>query len=812
MPPDLHEQLQKSLGATYSLDRELGGGGMSRVFVAEEVALGRKVVVKVLPADLAEGVSAERFAREIQMAARLQQANIVPLIATGQADGLPYYTMPFVEGQSLRDRLEQQKTLSIPETISILRDVARALAYAHDKGVVHRDIKPENVLISGHAAVVTDFGIAKAISAARDSSEEGITQVGTSIGTPQYMAPEQAAGDPSTDHRADIYSFGCLAYELLCGKTPFGGLVIHQLFRAHMMEPPTPIQDLRPDVPPALANLVLKCFAKDPADRPQSAREILQSLEGGTTPVTNGVASAPVETFRTNAAVAVRSGVRRGAIVAALIGLGALGTLLAIRTRSSAGTGAPLLAVLPFTTAADDSASQYLADGTSDELAIALSKIPGVRVAARAASDHFRGKRDIDLRAVRSALGVEYVITGSVARAGPDVKVAIHLAKTSDGSDVWSQSFHRVSSDIFGVQDDLARATSEELGALLSTKVPTSTAAARESAHGTKDPDAYALYLEGQFLVRRRNVRQAKDAFEHAIARDSNFARAYSGLSEALAFFPQFTGTAATQVFDAATAAANRALALDSTLAQAHVSLGLVYMNAFMWEQAGLNFRRAVELDPGDASARLQYGRFLVHTGRLREARTEIDRAKQLDPFSGIIAAWSGYILYQSGKLADAVAECTRAIQFDSTNAVVLAISSFVSLGAKNDAVAVRYADKEADAPQFNGYTAYVNGAVGDRAKAEAIIHRLESRQPTPWFGEMAIAMGYLGLRDTTHALAALERSTDMRDAWTSYIPLCDPMYDPIRSSARFAQLLSRVGLDLRVFVPPPGGRCGGAS
>ena len=242
MPPSVRDQLQTTLGAAYTLGRELGGGGMSRVFVARDASLERDVVVKVLAPELAAGVSAERFTREIKLAAGLQQANIVPLLAAGETNGLPYYTMPFVDGLSLRARLERNGALPAGEAISVLRDVVRALAYAHEHGVVHRDIKPENILLSGDAAVVTDFGIAKALAASKTQAPGGtLTQVGTSIGTPAYMAPEQAAGDPATDHRADLYALGCVAYEMLAGAAPFAGRPVHQLFAAHMNDVPAPL-------------------------------------------------------------------------------------------------------------------------------------------------------------------------------------------------------------------------------------------------------------------------------------------------------------------------------------------------------------------------------------------------------------------------------------------------------------------------------------------------------------------------------------------------------------------------------------------
>src|SRR5688572_27625535 len=278
----LREQLQQTLGSSYTLERELGGGGMSRVFLAEESALGRKVVIKVLPPEIAAGVSVERFRREIQLAARLQHPHIVPVLSSGEMEGVPYYTMPFVEGESVRARLARSGALSITEAIGILRDVAKALAYAHERGIVHRDIKPDNVLLSGGSATVADFGIAKAIAAARADGDTGVatlTQIGSSLGTPAYMAPEQAAADPSTNHRADIYAFGCMAYELLAGRPPFVAKNPQRLLAAQMSDDPESILQHRADTPPQLADLVMRCLVKDADDRPQSARELVQVVD-----------------------------------------------------------------------------------------------------------------------------------------------------------------------------------------------------------------------------------------------------------------------------------------------------------------------------------------------------------------------------------------------------------------------------------------------------------------------------------------------------------------------------------------------------
>ncbi len=294
---DLRDQLQDHLGQAFRIERELGGGGMSRVFVATEVRLSRQVVVKVLSPELAQGLNAERFEREILLAASLQQANIVPVLAAGDVGGLPYFTMPFVDGESLRNRIG--RGMPIAQVTAIVRDVAKALAYAHQRGIVHRDIKPDNVLLSGGTAVVTDFGIAKALSASRtDGGQHAtLTSVGTSIGTPAYMAPEQVAGDPNIDHRVDLYALGCMAFELLTGKSPFADHPPQRMLAAHLSEIPRPVESVRPDCPPALALLVARLLEKDPADRLGSAEEVVQLLDQAATTSSPTTALTPKGRF-----------------------------------------------------------------------------------------------------------------------------------------------------------------------------------------------------------------------------------------------------------------------------------------------------------------------------------------------------------------------------------------------------------------------------------------------------------------------------------------------------------------------------------
>src|SRR5204863_5006280 len=336
---ELSERLQTALGTAYRVERELGGGGMSRVFVAEETRLGRRVVIKVLPPDLALEMRMDRFNREIQLSASLQHPHIVPLLAAGGADDILYYTMPLVEGEALRTRLSRDGELPVRDAVRILKDVADALAYAHARGVVHRDIKPDNVLLSGHHAVVADFGVAKAVSQAK--TESGLTSVGVALGTPAYMAPEQAAGDPNIDARADIYAFGAMAYEMLTGRSPFAGMAPHQMLAAHVTEPVTPITNRRAAIPSALAELVMACLAKNPADRPQRADEILQVLDGIATPSGSQAITSSAATMRHLLRRPRNRALAFGAAAAILL----VGGWVALRPRSAAVLDANRIAI-----------------------------------------------------------------------------------------------------------------------------------------------------------------------------------------------------------------------------------------------------------------------------------------------------------------------------------------------------------------------------------------------------------------------------------------------------------------------------------
>jgi eukaryotic-like serine/threonine-protein kinase len=809
---DLGTYVQTALGDAYAIEREFGGGGMSRVFVAREHALGRTVVVKVLRPVLAAGISAERFAREVRVIAALQHPNVVPLFTAGEAGGLPYYVMPYVRGESLRARLTREGPLPTADALSVLRDVARALAFAHEQGVVHRDVKPENVLLAGDAAVVTDFGIAKAVVAAADPGARKVSEasvrelrtlsiIGTTIGTPAYMAPEQAAGDPRVDHRADLYAWGVMAYELLAGVHPFADRITPQeLLSAHLSQTPAPLSHNAPELSPTLGALVMRCLEKDPARRPQSAREILDAVAIVATPSTSDVVARWRGHGRVPRVVLTGAG-----LLAAVLLVYLATTWRDDRSDSRALATAPSLAVLPFDDVGGDTANAYFGNGIAAEISTALSKAGELRVASPTSVAAYRASHDVDVRALGRQLGVSAVLEGRVRRSGDRMRLTVQLTSVADGLTLWSDAYERQVTDVFRVQDEIARSIVGALRARLpgiSATHPGRVAA----SPGTTNLEAYDLYLRGSFLLERRGsgVAKAVGYFERAIAEDSTFARAHAGLAYALVIWPNFGGPSPRTVERRATAAARRALALDSMLAEAYLALAVVHGGALRWREAGEAYGRAIAADSGYAPGEVQYGHYLLHVGRVAEAEAPLRRGRAADPLSGTGSVQLAYCLALLGRYDEALAESRRAYDLDSSLAVVhstLARALLIS-GRPDEARALARA---ALPIPFNGIAAYILGATGDRAAAATIVRELEARPRGEWQTKRTLAYAYLGLGDTTRALTALDDAA--RAGEGPLVPLVDPMFDPLRRSERFAAAVRRFGLDERIFTALRGGR-----
>lgn len=783
----LPDSLQRALGEAYAVERELGGGGMSRVFLATDTALGRQVVIKVLAPELAEGVNRERFGREILLAAQLQHPHIVPVLAAGTAGELPYYIMPFVAGESLRALLSQRGALPAREAVPILRDVARALAFAHSRGVVHRDIKPENVLLSGGVAMVTDFGVAKALAEGRaQPAAGGLASVGTSLGTLAYMAPEQAAADPDVDHRADLYSFGVMAFELLHGQAPFAGLGARELLTAIVATEPPGLETLVPDVPLPLAGVVRRCLAKAPEDRPVSAAEVVAALEGALTPSGAAAATLTLPGPRiSRRAVALLTAV-------ALIG-GALTTGWVLRHRSAPPAVAPnSVAVLPLVRVGGTVEDDYFVDGITDELTTALSRVPSLKVASSASAFAFRGRGDIDVREVGRELGVATVLAGTVRKDRDRMRVTVQLSGSADGIVRWAESYEREVTGMLAIKDEISRGVILALSPALDTS-------ASASAPATRDVEAWDLYLRGRFFWRQRGtaaLRSAAAYFERAIARDSNFARAWAGLADAAALLPAYGPTPVDSVLPIAEHAASRAVLLDSTLPEAHAALGQLYRSVGRWAESERALDHAIRADSAYAPAHQWQGELFAVLGRFDAAARAMERARALDPMSPIITGELGYVRALAGRWDSAVVAGRRAIQLapELWTGYAFLGSAYLWHGDATEAVSLLgRAMSLAPENPFGGVLAYAYAKAGNRARAEELAATLESSAAAGRASPTTVAIALTGLGRTDEAMHWLEKAIDARDGFLYASSLRVPWFDALRTDPRFQELSRRM-------------------
>jgi serine/threonine-protein kinase len=784
---------------------------MSTVFVAQDNSLGRTVVVKVLPYELAATVSVDRFKREIMLSAALQHPHIVPVLSAGETDGLPFFIMPFVEGESLRARLSRGP-LSVREAVSILKDVARALAYAHGRGVIHRDIKPDNILLSSGSATVTDFGVAKAISASREGtrtpqpSRAGtITLVGTSIGTPAYMAPEQAAGDPLTDHRADLYALGIVGYEMLVGTPPFHGRAPQQLLAAQLTEPPAPIGNRRYDVPAALAELIMRLLEKDPNKRPRTAAEVTRALED------------PAVVSGTFASATLPSQQRPRRVLWALAGAGILASVAAggawISNRRAdapvangtatvaAVTANKSIAVMPLVNISRDTSDAYFASGMTAEVTNALSRIPGLRVAS--GSDGVAREQTGNPTDIGKALNVNMVLFGTVQREKDRLRVTARLVNTTDGLTVWSDMFERDAKDVFKVQDDISAAIVAAISPQLSPAAAASATAVAVAPgdHGTNDLQAYDLYLRGRYFFEKRGeagLRGALDYFEQAAKKDSTFARAYAGIANVYALLPLYANVRMDSVAPLALVAINRAIALDSTLPEAFASRATLLQAGWRWSEAERDYRHALKLDPNSATTHQWYGELLLLTGRTADAQTQLKRATALDPLSPIIFGSYGLALAVAHANDSAIVVAKHAVELDSTLLVTRFMlgSVYLQTGRLPDAVRELEVANRIDSTsvQTEGLLGFAYAKTGNTARAAAIAARLEAGIGRTSGSAAAAARIYLGLGDNARALGLLERAAANHDSFYSSEALGEGFFDPVRSDPRFTAILAKVG------------------
>ncbi len=745
---DLLQQFTFAIADRYAVQRELGAGGAATVYLARDLKHDRDVALKVLRPDLS--VIRDRFTREITLVANLRHPHILPLHDSGEAAGLLFYVMPYVKGETIGDRLERDGRMAPTDAIRIAREVAGALDYAHRRGVIHRDIKPANILIEEGHAIVADFGVALTVE---HREHDKITQPGLAVGTPAYMSPEQVSADSDLDARSDIYSLGCVLHEMLTGQPPFDGRSLRAIMAKRLTTTPPAVSSIRNDIPSGLDAVIQTSLAIKPEDR-----------------------------FATAAAL-------EDALAAVEAGEPTVGTdHSAGRPRS--------IAVLPFVNMSTDSENEFFSDGVTEDIINALTKIPGLRVAARTSAFAFKGKGE-DVRTIGRQLNVATVLEGSVRRAANRIRITAQLISVDDGYHIWSDQYDRELDDVFAVQDELSCSIVEMLKGELGVTGETRTLVKPP----TKNMVAYDLYLKGRFFWNRRGkgLLRAREFFEQAIAEDSGYAQAYAGLGDTYSLLGWYRALPPDEAFPKAKEAAQRAIALDESLAEAHTSLAFALMCYDRdWHEVETQFVRALQLNPGYATTHHWYAEFLMTRGRLEEAIDAAEHAQQLDPL-GLIIKTVVAMAYYFARQYDRSAEIGREIldmEPRFTPAYIWLGLAYLQLGLEREAIEVFKTEHDL-APERPTTLAFLGAAYarrGDRADAERILTDLASVDDGVYVAafDRALIELYLGRREA--ALEALEAAEEERAVWLAWAKV-DPMLDPLRDEPRFQQVLAKLGL-----------------
>jgi eukaryotic-like serine/threonine-protein kinase len=815
---ELRRRLQTALEGRYSIERELGQGGMATVFLARDVRHGRSVAIKLLDPAVTSTIGVERFLREISITARLQHPHVLTLIESGEQAGLVYYVMPHIEGESLRIRLGHQPPLSMTGAVWIAREVADALHYAHGHGVIHRDVKPENILVADGHAWVADFGIARALEASGDKS---LTMAGLPIGTPAYMSPEQAEGRPDVDGRSDVYSLGCVLFEMLSGRPPFLGRSARAVMNQHVATPPPSILEFRPDLPRPLAAAVDRAISKDRADRFATAKDFGTALQS--------VAASAVTTEPTPPdphARAAASGVRRalagdgeehrgsraGAlliIAAALAALALVATTLlswtgrpGAESRTDPAPAAPAaaspergyttsIAVMPLAAYSTDSQSAFLSEGLTEEIIAQLARIRNLKVISRTSVVALASK-GLTVPEIARTLGVRHVLEGSVQRSADRIRVTLQLIDAGTDAHLWAESYDRSFKDVIGLRQEIAG----KVAGALAMAVPGVEAAA---AGSTKVSPGYEAYLRGSYWVDRislEGIDRAITAFEDAIRADSSYAPAYAGLSSALQKWvgmgvPRSREPYAT--FARAAAMADRAVALDSTLAAGYLARATLRIEA--WAPDSLvraDIERATTRMPNSGSGRMAYALSLAREGRYAEAIAESQTALLLDPLSADMHAAAALTALGGHRYDLALQESRRTLSLDP---------QFVG-GSAIDAIALLEqgrADEclRLDLRPFPEVRAMCLQGAGQASEASRLADSVSSAYAAGGAARVfqlgLLAAYYARLGDPRRAALWLERAYAISPDPFEFRALDSGMFDRAREDPQFRATLARL-------------------
>lgn len=771
------ERLRAAVADRYTIERELGRGAMATVYLARDAKHDRWVALKVMHAELAAALGTARFLQEIRIAAQLQHPHVLALFDSGEAGNHLYYVMPYVEGESLRSRLARERQLPLDEAIALTRAIAGALDYAHRHHVVHRDIKPENILLQDGHPLVADFGVALAVTRAGGAR---LTETGLSLGTPQYMSPEQALADAQIDGRSDQYSLACLFYEMLTGEPPYRGISAQAVIARHLADPVPHVRTVR-SVPEHVERAITRGLAKAPADRFPSVAAFGDALAGhGEPPAHSG-----------------RGGARR--VIGAAVGVAVLLAIAAVgwsRVQHGGAGGRAIrsLAVLPLENVGGDPHNEYFSDGISDGLLTALSSVPGLRVASRTSSFLFRGANATDVRDIGRRLDVAAVLEGAVQREGSRLRVHTSLVDAGNGLTLWSERYERDGQDVFKVEDEISQAVVRAL-----TPTLTGEPVAHLARGGTDNLDAYDAYLRARYVFNRftePDLRESIRLYQQALDKDPRYARAWAGIAESWAYLAD-DYVAPRDAEPNVKAAALRALAFDSTVAEAHAALGTeLYEYEWKFDSGGRELRRALALAPNLFLAQFSYHGYLLATGHPDSALAVLTRAQALDPLSVLDALILGRFFGIVGRYDRAADSYRHALEL-APNTVPALIGLGESLLAEGQTTAADSVLRIAHGlvpPAMDYLFASAEASEGHRAVALRLVGELERLAQTRYVRPEEIAAVYAHLGDADHAFQWLDSAYAARSSYVLALKV-DRTWAPLRSDPRFAALAQRIGL-----------------
>jgi serine/threonine protein kinase/TolB-like protein/Tfp pilus assembly protein PilF len=792
---------------SYEIVGIAGAGGMGEVYRARDTVLGREVAIKVLPSILSRDADRlRRFEQEARAAAALNHPNILSIHQFGTQDNFPYMVSEFLEGETLRVRLERGP-LPVGKAIDYTLQMLNGLAAAHEKNIVHRDLKPENLFLTTSGWLkILDFGLAKLQRpqelAARDATPTlaSGTVPGMIIGTVGYMSPEQVPGQ-EVDHRSDIFALGAIFYEMLSGKRAFQGATPADTLTAILNHDPPALIGTIPNITPPLDRIIHRCLEKDPKERFQSAKEAEFALRA----LSDAGPFAVGDAFKKLPSSALQRPwiPRRTAALAALAFVGILGLLVAAnvggvrdRLRGQVGPRIQSLAVLPLANLSGDPGQDYFADGMTEAMIAELAQISALRVISRTSVMQYKGVKK-PLPEIARELHVDTVIEGSVLRSEGKVRITAQLIQAVPERHLWARSYDRELRDVMAIQSDVARSVAEEIR----IQVTAQEESRLQKSH-TVNPEAHDAYLRGRYYRRKGNrddLEKARQYFEQALDKDPLYAPAYAGLADYYSVLPFYTTSKPDDVLPKAKAAVARALELDDSLAEAHASLA--YIRTYYdwdWADADREFQRALQLNPNDAAVRHRYSRFLSSLGRIDEALREIRLAQQLDPLSLIAKANVGVIYYFARQYDSAIKQLTDVLKEDPKFDVAYWGLGLCYEQKSMPAEAVAEMEKAAAlSPDTNTIASlgHAYAIAGEKGKAGKILKDLENRTKQESISGYQFALLYAGLGDKNRAFATLERAFRERSTLLIYLKM-DPRFDPLRSDPRFLQLEREIGLE----------------